>query len=186
VRTVAQCRSFERTEPHVSRLSLRTYTVRLILCCAFPIVCNTLAAAPEGFDYSSNLREVYGAYQAVLARRDACGTAYPQTRAGSEKAYASWQARHRKLIDELDARFAMMIRAASKDEKDYARNVGKYEGAILRQREEVKKELLQQLPSDLEAMCKALPGFLQSADSDLEKAYPEELAIVRKRPLPGK
>jgi hypothetical protein len=141
------------------------------------------AETPPGFDYPSNLREVYGAYQAVLARRDTCIAAYPQSRGGAEKAYAAWQSRHRKLIDELEQRVAMMIRGASKDEKDYARNVGKYEGAILRQREEVKKELLQQLPSDLDAMCKALPDFLRSADSDLEQAYAEELAIVRRRPL---
>lgn len=138
---------------------------------------------PPEFDYLTNLREVYGAYQGVLARRDACATAYPQQRAGTEKGYAAWQTRHRKLIDELNQRVAMMIRGASRDETEYARNVGKYEGTILRQREEVKKELLQQLPSDLEAMCKALPDFLRSADSDLEKAKAEELAIVRKRPL---
>ena len=141
------------------------------------------AFAAEGFDYPSNLREVYGAYQGVLARRDACATAYPQLRPASDKGYAAWSTRHRKLIDELDQRLAMMVRGVSKDEKDYSRNVGKYEGAILRQREEVKKELLQQLPSDLEAMCKALPQFLHSAESDLEKAYAEELAIVRRRPL---
>jgi hypothetical protein len=141
------------------------------------------AETPPGFDYPSNLREVYGAYQAVLARRDTCATAFPQSRATSDKAFGAWHAKHRKLIDELEQRVAMMIRAASKDEKDYARNVGKYEGAILRQREEVKKELLQQLPGDLEAMCKAMPDFLRSADSDLEQAFAEELAIVRKRPL---
>lgn len=144
------------------------------------------ATGAEGFDYSSNLREVYGAYQAVLARREACATAYPQLRAPSEKAYTVWNARHAKLIVELDQRLAMMIRGASKNENDYARNVGKYEGAILRQREEVRQELLKQLPSDLEAMCSALPQFLQSADSDLEKAFAEELAIVRKRPLTRK
>lgn len=143
----------------------------------------TAAPAPEGFDYPSNLREVYGAYQAVLARREACASAYPQARAAADKAYAGWQRRHGKLIEELDLRVSMMIRGASKDPKDYARNVGKYEGAILRQREDVKKELLAQLPSDLEAMCRYLPEFLQSADSDLEKAFAEELAIVRKRPL---
>ena len=89
-----------------------------------------------------------------------------------------------ELIDELDQRLAMMIRGASKDQQTVnARNVGKYEGAILQQREEVKRELLQQLPSDLEAMCKALPAFLRSTESDLEKLYPEELAIIRKRPL---
>ena len=141
------------------------------------------AFAAEGFDYASNLREVYGVYQGVLARREACTSAYPQWRAASDKAHTAWRGRHRKLIEELDQRLAVMIRGASKDEKDYARNIGKYEGAILRNREEAKQALLQQLPSDLEAMCKALPDFLHSAGSDLEKAYAEELAIVRKRPL---
>ena len=153
---------------------------------AFLLCVSGWTAAAEGFDYTSNLREVYGAYQGVLARREACATAYPQLRPASDKAYTGWQGRHRKLIDELDLRVDMMIRDASKDQKDYARNIGKYEGAILRQREEVKKELLQQLPSDLEAMCKALPEFLRSADSDLDRAYAEELAIVRKRPLPAR
>jgi hypothetical protein len=77
----------------------------------------------------------------------------------------------------------MMIRSASKDEKDYAKNIGKYEGAILRQREEVKQALLAQPGSELEPECKGLPAFLQSAESDLEKGFADQLAILRKRPL---
>lgn len=146
--------------------------------CALPA-----AAADAAGEYPASLREVFGAYQAVLARQEACATAYPQFKPAADKAYGGWQNRHRKLIDELELRVAMLIRGASKDEKDYARNVGKYEGAILRQREEARKELLGQLPSDLEAMCKYLPQFLGSADSDLEKAYAEELTVLRKRPL---
>jgi hypothetical protein len=141
------------------------------------------AETPPTFDYPTNLREVYGAYQAVLARKDTCISAFPQLRASAEKAYVAWHDRHRKLIEELDQRVSMMIRGVSKDDKDYARNIGKYEGTILRQREEVKSELLKQLPSDLDTMCKALPEFLRGPDSDLEQAYAEELAIVRKRPL---
>ncbi|MEN3352615.1 MAG: hypothetical protein V7640_773 [Betaproteobacteria bacterium] len=80
----------------------------------------------------------------------------------------------------------MMIRGASRDEKDYAKNIGKYEGAILRQREEVKQTLLQQPRTELELECKALPEFLQGADSDLEKEFSEQLAILRKRPLAKK
>lgn len=37
------------------------------------------AETPPGVDYPSNLREVYGAYQAVLARRDTCITAFPKS-----------------------------------------------------------------------------------------------------------
>jgi hypothetical protein len=142
-----------------------------------------LRAAEPAPDYATSLRQVYGAYQAVLARREACAAADSARRAAYEKAYGAWQARHRSLISELDQRFAMMIRGVSKDEKDFARNVGKYEGMVLRQREEVKQELLRLPRAELDALCKALPGFLASADSDLEAAYAEELAMVRKRPL---
>ena len=137
-------------------------------------------------EYRSSLTEVYGRYQGVLARRDACSNAFPQSRGIYEKAFTSWHGRHKKLIDELDQRLNMMIHSASKDEKDYARNIGKYEGAILRQREEVKQVLLQQPRAELEAECKALPDFLQGAESDLEKQFAEELAVVRKRPVARK
>jgi hypothetical protein len=134
-------------------------------------------------EYRMSLTDVYGAYQSILARREACASAFPQRRAASDKAYTAWQNRHKKLLDELDQRINMMIHGASKDEKDYAKNIGKYEGTILRQREEVKQQLLQQPRADFEPECKALPDFLQSAESDLEKGFAEQLAILRKRPL---
>jgi hypothetical protein len=149
--------------------------------------CASGALAQEArTEYRLSLTDVYGAYQSILARREACASAFPQSRAVSDKAYAAWQGRHRKLLDELDQRINMMIRAASKDEKDYAKNIGKYEGGILRQRDEVKQALLQQPRADLELECKGLPEFLQSADSDLEKGFAEQLAILRKRSLAKK
>ena len=134
-------------------------------------------------EYRMSLTDVYGAYQSILARREACATAFPQNRGPADKAYTAWQTRHKRLLDELDQRINMMIRSASKDEKEYAKNIGKYEGAILRQREEVKQTLLQQPRGELELECKGLPDFLQSAESDLEKGFAEQLAILRKRPL---
>jgi hypothetical protein len=137
-------------------------------------------------EYRLSLTDVYGAYQSILARKDACSSAFPQTRAATDRAYSAWQTRHKRLLEELDQRINMMIRGASRDEKDYAKNIGKYEGAILRQREEVKQTLLQQPRHELDLECKALPEFLQAADSDLEKEFSEQLAILRKRPLAKK
>lgn len=134
-------------------------------------------------EYRMSLTDVYGAYQSILARRDACNTAFAPARGATDQAYTAWHARHRKLIDELDQRFNMMIRSASRDEKDYSRNVGKYEGALLRQRDEVKRALLQRPRGELELECKSLPEFLRSAESDLEKGFSEQLEILRKRPL---
>ena len=144
-----------------------------------------MAAEPRS-EYRMSLTDVYGAYQSILARTDACGTAFTQTRAATDKAYSAWQVRHRKLLEELDQRINMMIRDASRDEKDYAKNIGKYEGGILRQREEVKQTLLRQPRAELELECKSLPEFLQGADSDLEKEFAEQLAMLRKRPLSKK
>ena len=159
-------------------------SLRLLLSATLLTACSvTLAAAQGEGDYPGSLREVYGAYQAVLARREACMSAFALSRATSEKAYTAWHGRNKALIAELDQRFAMMIRGASRDEREYARNVGKYEGAILKQREEVKQELLQTARPDLESLCQGLPDFLNSAESDLEKAYAEELRVVRRRPL---
>jgi hypothetical protein len=137
-------------------------------------------------EYRMSLTDVYGAYQSILARADACNNAFPQAKATTQKAYNVWQSRHRKLLDELEQRVNQMIRAASRDEKEYARNVGKYEGALLRQRDEAKQTMLQQPRSELELTCKALPDFLQSADSDLEKGFAEQLEVLRKRPLAKK
>lgn len=155
----------------------------LLVTCALSY--STIAAAADsgGTQYIESLRQIYGSYQGVLARRDACTTAYPQLRGAHEKAFSAWHGRNKKVIGELDQRFSMMIHSASKDEKDYARNIGKYEGALLRQREEVKQALLQQDRAQLDTLCGSLIEFLQSADSDLEKEFAEELGIVRKRPL---
>src|SRR5690242_10276753 len=75
-------------------------------------------------EYNVSLSDVYGTYQHILARREACVNAFPQTRGATDKAYGAWQGRHRRLIDELDQRFNMMIRGASRDDKEYAKNVG--------------------------------------------------------------
>lgn len=156
------------------------------IAASFACSCWTAATAADSSavdEYRTSFVHVYGGYQRVLAQRDACSTAFPESRGTYEKAYTVWRTRHARLVGELDRRFDMMVHRASRDEKDYARNLGKYEGAVLRQREEVKQTLLQQARPDLETQCKALPDFLQSADSDLEKEFANDLAIVRSRPL---
>lgn len=152
-----------------------------------------LAAAPtvalpavSAADYRTSLLEIYGKYQGVLALREACNSAFPQTQAANEKAFAAWQKRHRRLHDELDQRFAMMVRAYSRDEKDYSRNYGKYQGGVLRQREEAKQSLLMETRGDLDERCKGLPQFLQGRESDLESEFANEWVVLRQWPLQSK
>jgi len=78
-----------------------------------------------------------------------------------------------------------MIRAYSKDDKDYARNFGKYQGGFLRQREEAKQVLLENR-GELEIRCKGLPQFLQSRESDLETEFANEWLVLRQWQMPAK
>jgi hypothetical protein len=150
------------------------------LCIAAPSVA---LAAVSAADYRASLLEIYGKYQGVLALRDACNSAFPQAQPAYEKAFAAWQKRHRKLHDELDQRFAMMVRAYSRDEKDFSRNYGKYQGAVLKQRDEAKQTFLLETRGDLEARCKGLPEFFQSKESDLESEFANEWVVLRQWPL---
>lgn len=153
-------------------------------------VLGALLASPVSFagvtaaDYRASLLEILGKYQGVLALREACTSAFPQMRAVNDKAFAAWHGRHKRLEGELDQRFAMMVRAYSRDEKDYSRNFGKYQGAILRQREETKQTLLLETRGDLEGRCKGLPEFLRSRESDLESEFANELLVLRQWQLP--
>jgi hypothetical protein len=143
-------------------------------------------AAISASDYRASLLDVYGHYQGVLALHEACDSAFPKLRPVNDKAFAGWQARHRKLHDELDHRFALMVRAYSKDDKDYARNFGKYQGAVLRQREEARQALLVGTRSELETRCNAFPEFLASRESDLEAQFPQDWQVLRQWPLPAR
>lgn len=162
--------------------------VRSLLVIAFCCACLHTPAysAVSAADYRVALGEIYGKYQGVLALHDACNSAFPQTRARHDKAFAAWQTRYRKLHDELDQRFAMMVRAYSRDDGDYARNYGKYQGAVLRQREEAKQAYLSGSRGDLDGQCKGLPQFLQSKESDLEAQFPADWSVLREWPLASK
>lgn len=156
-----------------------TIPVLLALACTLPG--GPACAADAQASYGQELAQVYGTYQAVLARREACSDAVPNTRGAIEKSYNAWRSRNARTISELDERLARMIRGASKDDKEYARNIGKYEGAMLQQRTEARQTLLAQPREDLEAMCKSLPDLLASRENDLETLYADELKSLRSR-----
>jgi hypothetical protein len=157
------------------RISLISIATAMTFACA-------IAAEPESpAGYSSDLSRVYWGYHQVLAQKEACDAAVPATRAANNKAFAAWQTQHKALAQELQRRVTAMIRAASTDEKDYARNLGKYEGAILQLRQEAKEALLKLGPEELRAQCQRMAEVLKSPDANLAQVYAVELEAIRKR-----
>jgi hypothetical protein len=160
----------------------------LLLGTAFPVVAaqNPGDAGDKGTggQYGAALSRVYFAHQRLLAVRDACAQAFPAQAKAGEKAYAGWRTRHQKLIDELDARVTMMIRGSAKDEKEYMRNIGKYEGSILEYRNTERDELLAQPRDGMEQGCADFRNYLSGSGSDFLKEYADELRALRQRKLP--
>ena len=116
----------------------------------------------------------------MLPRRGTALFKHPKLKLVMSEAGVGWLP---WIVQELDQRFAMMVRAYSRDDKDYARNYGKYQGAILKQREEARQALLLNTRGDLDDQCKALPGFLTGPESDLESEFPDDWAVLRQWPL---
>ena len=139
------------------------------------------AAEPAADDYATDLSRVYWGYYQVLAQKEACDASVPATRAANDKAIAAWQAQHRPLVQELQRRVTAMIRAASRDEKDYARNLGKYEGAILEERRGYRDSLLKLGADELRSQCQGMAEVLKGPDADLGRIYAAELEAIRRR-----
>lgn len=142
------------------------------------------AASEHAGDYGGNLSRIYLAHQRLLALRDACNQALPAQSRAADQAYAAWKKRHQKLLDELDARLTLMIRGASKDEKEYVRNIGKYEGTILEYRNDRRDEILAQPRDGIDRFCGDFRNYLTGSGSDFNRDYADELRELRKRRLP--
>jgi hypothetical protein len=140
-----------------------------------------LAAAESSGEYATDLATVYGGYQRMLAMKEACDKGAPATRAAHDKAFAAWAGRHRALLQELQRRVTAMIRLASTDDKDYARNLGKYEGAILQERQDYRETLLGLGTDELREQCQRMPESLKGPEADFNKVYATELEVIRKR-----
>jgi hypothetical protein len=151
----------------------------------FVIVLTGWAAALPAYgqatgSYARDLSAVYRAYQQLLSVREACHAGAPAQQPAIDRAYDVWKKRHGKFVEELDTRLNAMIRAASSDPQEYSRNVGKYEGELLRQRTESRERFLAQEKSEIERLCRQFPSFLRGKESDLEHAYAEEMESVRR------
>lgn len=133
--------------------------------------------------YATDLSRVYEATQFIRAIKEGCDAAHKDTAAANAAAYNSWRKTHRSLLDELEGRFLALIHGASTDEKDYSKNVGKYEGAVLQHREMLKQQFLSFPDDDVRRQCREFPRYLKSGEADLPKRFAEELISIRKRKL---
>jgi len=147
------------------------------LLLAIAMSAGDVAHGADAPSYSADLATLYNETQRVLALRDACVTLQPEKKADIGGAYLDWLARHEILVDDLENRFAAIIKRASKDQADYTRNYGKYQAEVLQLREESKMALLAS-KEKLASQCAELPGYLRHPKSDMPAMFPAEIKRI--------
>jgi hypothetical protein len=142
------------------------------------VLCGCGAAqAAEGRSYTADLATLYNEYQRILAVRDACIIAQPARREEVAGAYQDWLNRHVRIVDDLDNRFAAIVKRASKDQADYTRNYGKYQSEVYQLREENKKALLAD-KEKLAKQCGEFVAYVRHPKSDIPALFPAEFKSV--------
>ncbi len=125
-------------------------------------------------DYAATFATLYNERHRLVAFKDACSRVLPRIRRDTQKAYEEWVDRHEDVLENLEARFLMMIKQASRDEEEYTRNYGKYHDAVMQERQAQKEAFLALPKEELIKECKEFPGYLRSSRSDMYNRYPEE------------
>jgi hypothetical protein len=145
------------------------------LCAAIVVLVSTggMAQAAEGRSTTDDLAALYNEHQRVLTLRDACIAVQPERKGEFSSAYQDWMHRHVRIVDDLENRFAAVIKRASKDQADYTRNYGKYQSEVMQLREENKKALLAD-KEKLTVQCAELPAYLRHPKSDIPTLLPAE------------
>jgi hypothetical protein len=137
----------------------------------------SVAQAAEGPSYTAALATMYNEYQRVLMVRDACIVAQPAKRDEFAGAYKDWWNRHVRIVDDLDNRFAAIVKRASKDQAEYTRAYAKHQSEVLQMREENKRALLANRES-LVQQCGEFAAYVRHPKSDIPALFPAEFKSV--------
>lgn len=156
---------------------------RLGIAAALALATSTASAQP-GEDLMSSFAVLYNERHRLVAFKDVCSRVLPRLRRDTQAAYEEWVDRHELVLENLEARFLVMVKRASRNEKEYNENYRKYRGAIEKERQAQKDAFLALPKDDLAKECKEYPGYLRSADSDMYNRYPEDFAALygKKKP----
>lgn len=150
--------------------------VRVWLAFVMAVLCGGVSAA-EPRTYTNDLAALYNEYQRVLVLRDACIIAQPAKREEFSEAYQHWFARHERIVDDLDNRFAAIVKRASKNQADYSKNYGKYQSEVYQMRAEGIKALLTN-KEKLALQCEEFPAYVRHPKSDIPALFPAEFKSV--------
>lgn len=142
----------------------------------------SMAAAPARAqateDLSTSFAVLYNERQRLVAFKDVCSRVLPKLRRETQAAYEEWVDRHEDVLENLEARFLVMVKKVSRNQKEYNENYRKYRGVIEQERQAQKDAFLALPKDELVKECKQYPAYLRSENSDMPNRYPGEFAAL--------
>lgn len=136
------------------------------------------AARAQSEDPMASLAVLYNERHRLVAFKDACSRVLPKLRRETQAAYEEWLDRHEDVLENLEARFLVMVKKVSRNQKEYNENYRKYRAVIEQERQAQKDAFLAMPKEDLVKECREYPAYLRSENSDMPNRYPEEFAAL--------
>jgi hypothetical protein len=162
------------------------YVLSAVIVATLSAVHARLATAQSAEDAMASFAVLYNERHRLVAFKDVCSRVLPKLRRDTQSAYEDWVDRHELVLENLETRFLVMVKRASRNEREYNDNYRKYRGAIEQERQAQKDAFLALPKEQLAKECKEYPAYLRSAESDMYNRYPEEFAaLYGKKPQPG-
>lgn len=142
------------------------------------------ARAQPAEDTMASLAVLYNERHRLVAFKDVCSRVLPKLRRETQAAYQEWVDRHEEVLENLEARFLVMVKKVSRNQTEYNENYRKYRGIVEEERQAQKNAFLAMPKEELLKECKEYPAYLRGESSDMPSRYPEEFAALygRKKP----
>lgn len=136
------------------------------------------ARAQSAEDAMTSFAVLYNERHRLVAFKDVCSRVLPKLRRETQSAYEEWVDRHEDVLENLEARFLVMVKKVSRNQKEYNENYRKYRAIIEQERQAQKDAFLAMPREDLMKECKEYPAYLRGENSDMPHRYPEEFAAL--------
>lgn len=156
-----------------------------LVCACSPVVAQE-SPAPSGA-YFHDLGRIIGRIRAVQWTADLCAETYPETTSDNQVAVDAWQRKYQPFVMEMTKRFEALPAYWAAHDPTGTYSVPKIrdmvEQLMVQGREQLRKQyVVDQGVERFRETCKVYPLALQSDNFDFERAYRNEVAVIRRVP----
>lgn len=136
-------------------------------------------------NYFQAVGYVVGQIRTVKWMEELCSEQFPDTKAKNVAAYEEWRTRYASFIGEMEGQFEVMELHWQKvlpNNKDVSSSVRKLSEALNIHRQTLKTQSAARGEDTNRWMCELYPDRVATPANDLEKAFADRVAIIRRGP----